>query len=441
MNDIKRNRFKYLHNILNILNRTRSLPLYNNAFYLMLNTAFTAVLGFVFWNIMARSFSHVEVGIGTVLISATGLIGAFSNFGMGVGLMRFVPEVGRDAPRLNNSAFTMTASIAAVSALIYLSGINTWAPALLFIKENIWLLLLFILFTVTTAIYLLADQSLVAGRAARYVFWKNAFASILKIPLPVLLFSSMKGYGIFTGTGVAMLLAVMLTLFVFIPRVYEGFFPKPVLAKDILSKVLPYSFSNYLANLLNQTPNYIYPLIVINVLGPKYSAYFYMAWIISMVLTIIPSSFAQSLFAEGAHNPHSLGHNGWRALLLSLFLTAPAVITLSLLGQWILHFFGHLYAENGIGVLRYLVLAMIPFCVNSFFMTINQVKKQISLILLQTGFLAVVSLGLGYWLLLRIGLNGLGMAYALAQLILACIVVWPLWKELKKGNLEATIEK
>ena len=419
-------------NIMLFLIKAKNSSLYNNAFYLMLNTAFTAILGFAFWNIMARTFTHAEVGIGTVLISASGLIGTFANFGMGVGLMRFVPDVGQDATRLNNSAFTLTASIAGICALIYLIGINSWAPALLFVRQNILLLLFFILFTTITAIYLLTDQSLIAGRAAKYVFWKNTLTSFLKLPLPVLLFSFLKGYGIFAGTGVAMMLAVGLTWFMFMPKVYRGYLPRPVLARDLLSKMLPYSFSNYLANLLNQTPTYIYPLMVINVLGPEYSAYFYMAWIMAMVLTIIPSSFAQSLFAEGAHNPSSLGHNGRRALLLSLLLTIPAVITLSLLGQWILHFFGHAYAENGIGVFHYLVLAMIPLCINSFYMTINQVKKQITLILLQTGFLAIVSLGLGYWLLIRMGLNGLGMAYTSAQFSLACIIVWPLWKELKE---------
>lgn len=383
---------------------------------------------------MAHSFTHAEVGIGTVLISASGLIATFANFGMGVGLMRFVPEVGKDASRLNNSASTLTALAACVCALIYLIGIERWAPALLFIRENVWLLSFFILFTTTAAIYYLTDQSLIAVRASKYVFWKNTFMSLLKLPLPVLLFSSLKGYGIFAGTGAAMLVAVILTWFLFMPRVYQGYFPNFVLAKDLIWRILPYSFSNYLANLLNVTPNYIYPLMVLNVLGPEKSAYFYMAWIIAMVLTIIPSSLAQSLFAEGSHNPHRLGKDGRLALVFSLLLSFPAVIALIMLGSWILHFFGHSYAENGTGVLRYLVLAMMPLCINSFYITINRVKKQIALILLQTGFVAVVSLGLGYWLLTRMGLDGLGLGYASAQFILASIVVWPLWKELKEKH-------
>jgi len=40
--------------------------------------------------------------------------------------------------------------------------------------------------------------------------------------------------------------------------------------------------------------------------------------------------------------------------------------------------------------------------------------------------LAVVSLGLGYWLLGRVGLNGIGMAYALAHLVMAAAAAWPL---------------
>ncbi len=72
-------------------------------------------------------------------------------------------------------------------------------------------------------------------------------------------------------------------------------------------------------------------------------AYFTMAWMIAMVLTVIPGSLSQSLFAEGSHNPARLkGGGGRRALLIALLLTLPAVGALSLMGEWLLHFLARL---------------------------------------------------------------------------------------------------
>jgi O-antigen/teichoic acid export membrane protein len=410
------------------------VSLYNNAFYLMMNTAASSVLGFIFWNIMTRFFSQAEVGIGTVLLSASGLIASLANLGLGVGLIRYLSEVGEDQCRLNNSVFTFIAMLTGIGSLAYLVAIPRLAPALNFIRESMPLMIVFLILTVISAIFAVADQSLIAGRAAKFVFWKTVIFSALKLPLPVVVFAALGGFGIFAGTGVSMLVALLVTWFIFMPRVFKNYCPGPSFSKELLSRILPFSFSNYLAGLLSTAAVYVFPLIILDVLGPAQSAFFYMAWMIAAVLNIIPTSFTQSLFAEGSHEPGKLGSHGRKALALSLLLSVPAVIVMLVLGRWILHFFGAAYAENGIGIFRYLVLSTIPACLNSFYCTVNQIKKRVGLIILMSGFVTVVSLGLGYWLLIMDGLSGLGLAYAVAQGILALIIAWPLWNELRPGQ-------
>jgi O-antigen/teichoic acid export membrane protein len=417
--------------LLDLYDKAKCSSLYNNAFYLMLNTACTSVLGFVFWYIMARYFSSLDVGIGSALNSASGLISSFAGLGLGIGLVRFVPELKEGAVRLLNSAFTLAGVAAITGALIYLSGVKHWAPALIFLCKNYWLAGFFVLFTMSLVLSGLIDQSFIAVRTSSYVFWKNLMASLIKLPLPVLVFASLKGFGIFTGVGIALLIAIAVALYLFLPQAYSGYFPRPAWDRDMLKQVLPFSFTNYLSGLLNNIPTYIYPLMILNVMGPEQNAYFYMAWMIAIVLRIIPGSLAQSLFAEGAHNPGSLGGgDGRRALFMAFILTIPTAGVVALLGGWVLHFFGHAYAQNGTGVLRILVLSIIPFCINSFFITVNQVKKRVPLIIGQSAYLAVISIGLGYWLLCKNGIEGIGIAYVIAQLSWAVIVFWPLWKEL-----------
>ena len=426
------------HYIFNLFYKAKCSSLYNNAFYLMLNTICTSVLSFVFWYIMARYFSSSDVGIGSALYSASGLVVSFAGLGLGIGLVRFVPEIKDSVVRLINSAFTLNGFAAIVGSLIYLVGVNHWAPALSFLCQNYWSASFFVLFTVSTSLSNILNQSFIAARTCNYVLWKNLLASLLKLPLPVLVFASLGGYGIFIGVGLASLVTVVVAIFFFLPKAYNGYSPRLAWDGEMLKQVLPFSFTNYLSGLLYNVPTFIYPLMILNVIGPEQNAYFYMAWMIAIVLRVIPDSLAQSLFAEGSHNPGRLGEgDGRRALLLAVLLTIPVAGVIALLGGWILHFFGPDYAQNGTGVLQILVLSMIPLCVNSFFMTVNQVKKRAPLIIGQSAFIAIISIGLEYWLLCKIGIKGIGIAYLIAQLSWAAIVLLPLWKELNGKEIKA----
>ncbi|NPV91327.1 MAG: lipopolysaccharide biosynthesis protein [Firmicutes bacterium] len=428
------------HLILDLCFRWINKPLYNNAIYLMLNNIITCLLGFAFWNIMARFYTPSQVGIGASLIAASSLIGILAELGLRIGLIRFIPESRENAGLLINAVFTIAGLSSMVGGVIYLVGIKIWSPALSFIQEDIWLLLLFLIFTMMNSLSGLTDSSLIAGRASRYVLFKNTLVSILKIPLPIFIFTHLKGFGIFAGNGISIAVAVLIAWLLYLSKVYKGYLPKPVIAKSILKKVLPYSFANYMANMLNLSPQFIYPLMVLNVLGPENSAYFYIAWMMTMVLVVIPNGVSQSLLAEGSYNPHKMGRDGCSVLYLSLALSVPAVAAMTVMASWLLHFFGPGYAEYGTPVFQFLALAIIPQCINTLYITVNQIRKQVFLIIAQTGFLAIVAIGVGYWWFGRVGLPGLGMAYLLAHSVLALIVIRPLLKVLKEKSRVTVLE-
>lgn len=431
-NHVQEARLNGTRRLLDIFNKSRSSSLYNNAFYLMINNITTSLLGFIFWNIMARLFPPAQVGIGSSLVAASSLLGILTGLGLRIGLIRFVPETKEKVAVLVNTSFSLVVISSLTGALIYLAGVKIWSPALSFVRDDIVQLLLFLFFTAATTLSGITDGSLIAGRVSKYVFWKNTLISIIKLPLPMFVFTSLGGFGIFAGTGASVVAGLIVSWLLFLPRVYKGYFPRPVLEIAMMRRVLPYSFANYMANLLNLSPQFIYPLMVLNVLGPENSAYFYIAWMMTMVLAVIPNGVAQSLFAEGSHDPTRLGTDGRRILLVAMAVSVPAAGSMMLLCGWMLHFFGPGYAEHGTTVVRYLAFAIIPQCVNALFITVNQVRKQIKLIIAQTGYLAIVALGIGYYFLKIYGLPGVGMAYALAHLSLALVVVWPLIKDLKE---------
>jgi hypothetical protein len=129
--------------------------------------------------------------------------------GLGIGLVRFIPDLREGANRLVNSALTLAGVVAIVGSLIYLAGVQQWAPTLSFLCNNFWLASGFVLFTFSTVLYGLVDQSFIAARTSSYVFWKNLIAGLLKLPLPVLVFASLKGFGIFAGFGTSNLIAIV----------------------------------------------------------------------------------------------------------------------------------------------------------------------------------------------------------------------------------------
>ncbi|OPY62851.1 MAG: Polysaccharide biosynthesis protein [Pelotomaculum sp. PtaU1.Bin065] len=427
---IKRNIKEYFY-----LKNVHGSSLYNNAFYLVLNSLTTSFWGFVFWNLMARYFTPAEVGIGSGLVSASGLVAMLASLGLGIGMIRFLPQAGEKSGALINSGFTLAGIIAVLGSIVYLSGMAHWSPALVFVRESFWMSFLFVLFSVATILALLVERVLTAGRSANYVFWQNTFICLVKLPLPIFVFAHLQGYGIFTSNGAATLAGVALSWLRFLPAVYRGYFPKPLLDGKMMKQVLPYSFANYIGNLFNNILGFIYPLMVLNTLGSEENAYFYIAWMMVQVLTFIPAGAAQSLFAEGSHNQKRLGRDGRRVLAVTLLLSLPAVGVMIWLGGWLLHFFGPGYSEHGTGVMRYLALAVIPQSVNILFITVNQVKKRVHLIIMQTWALSALALGLGYWLLSRIGLSGIGAGYALANFLIAAVVVGPLLKVLRQKQI------
>ena len=267
--------------------------LYGNAFYLILNSVATSLLGFVFWNLVTRSFSPVEVGIGSSLISVSVLLGFLADLGLGIGLVRFVPQEGAKANRLVNVVFTIVGTIAVVLALLYLMGIGHWSPMLRFIRQDYHLLVWFIVFTLGTALSLVTDQALLASRSARFVFWKNFVVCLLKLPLPVLVFRSYDGYGVFAGTGVATWVGIMLSWSCFLPQSTRLLSLADFGGPEV--KDAAFFRRQLLSGLLNRTPALIYLGVVLNVCGAEQSVAFYIAWMLAMVLTVIPAGIAQSL--------------------------------------------------------------------------------------------------------------------------------------------------
>jgi O-antigen/teichoic acid export membrane protein len=310
-----------------------------------------------------------------------------------------------------------------VLALIFLGGINLWSPALLFIKQNPIYFTVFLLFVLASTVSGLTWETFIAERRAGFVLAGGLIFNLLRLPLVILLAAFFHSFGIFASLTIAVGVALLLSVFFFLPRAQPGYRPFFAVNKKVLNETLHFSFANYLAILFWTAPGLVLPIMVVNLLGAELNAYFYIAWAIGGVLSVIPIAASTSLFAEGSYEQERLGINIWRSLKMILLLLFPAVVLVLAFADKLLLLFGTAYSENATTLVRILAIGSLPLAVNIVYLAIKRVEKKLKVIVSLTAFVAVVTLGLTYLLLPHMGINGAGIAWLTSQLVIALVII------------------
>jgi O-antigen/teichoic acid export membrane protein len=410
------------------LKKIISTPLYRNALYLMSDTAATSLLGFFFWMAVARFYSETEVGLGSAAISAVNLLSILSAVGLSFSIIRFLSKSAR--PRgLINSSFVLSGLISLAAAAVFLAGVDFWSPALSFVRHNVIFCLAFVIVTILTTLSNLIDSVFVAKRSAGFVLSKNAVFAGLKILLVIVLAFFFRTFGVFASWGIALGVACLISLFLFLPRVEAGYKPVPVLDMGQFRGTWRYSASNYLASLLGKAPNVVLPLMVVNLLGTQSNAYFYIAWMIASFLFTIPGSISRSLFAEGSHSGENLGEQVASSIKFNFLLLVPAVIVMLVIARWILLLFGPGYSTNGLTLLWLLILASLPRGLNNVYIGLLRVQDRLTELLLIRGFITIATLVLSFFFMKSYGMMAVGYVWLGVQLAVAIAVAFRLSRQ------------
>ena len=390
-------------------------PLFKNAYFLMFSSLTSAGSGFFFWLIAARFYSAADIGLASAIISAMGLISMLSLLGFDISLVRFLPE-REDKQELINSCFTISFIFSLALALIFIAGINIWSPSLSIIRENKVLFLLFVAFTAIAPLKALQSQGIFVGfRKAEYSFIQTivTFARIGIVPF----LTAFGALGIYASYGLTPILAFLLGFFL-ISRVCK-YRPFPSVKREVINDLFHFSSGNYIARIFEGLPGLILPIMVVNMLGAEANAYFFIAWAISGLLLVIPGATSTSLLAEGSYDAEKIRFNLIRSVKFIFLLLAPAIAFIFLFGDYLLSIFGRQYAENSFDVLRILALASVPFSVNVLYASIKRIKKEIKPLMQVYGSIAILTLVGSYFLMQSKGIIGVGIAWVLANGLVA----------------------
>ena len=412
----------------------RNDSLYRNSIYLMSSTAVMTIIGFFFWIISARFYTSEQVGIGTTLISIITLVSGFSFLGLGTGLIRYLPTSNRKDKKIN-TAFTLVMIMSLVVSLIYLTFMKTFSPKLLFVKENVFFAILFVVFALFTSLNNLSESVFVAYRSSKFILIKNTAFSITKLILPIFLIA-LGGYGIFLSQGIAIIIAFAISTTILI-LVFK-YKPKLIIDFDVVKKMTRLSLGNYFAGLIVIAPTTIIPILITNILGAKFSAYFYMDMMIANVLYIIPTSTTTSLFAEGSYNEKELRMHLKKAIKIISIIIIPAILITFFFGDFFLLVFGREYSTEGFVLLRYLAASGIFITINAIGVTIINIKHKIGLLILICFINAAIILSISIILLRTnyFGVVGVGIGWLTGQGITSLIYLG-LFKKLLKSQFKS----
>jgi O-antigen/teichoic acid export membrane protein len=227
-----------------------------------------------------------------------------------------------------------------------------------------------------------------------------------------------------TAYSGALLLAALVGVLILLPRYLPGYRPAwKGLPLRSVSPMLRFSLANYLNGFLWSAPTYLFPIVVINILGEQAAADFYIAWLLTNTMTMFSTSLAISLFAEGSNASHQLFDNAKRSLWSGLLVTGLCVVGLFILARPILLMFGEEYSTEAVGLVRVLCLAVFLDVIPTNYMAIARVKKWMGSVIGIAAVRAVLALVAGVWLTTLYGPIGLGIAWVGAQIVAAGMAV------------------
>ncbi|MFI7350520.1 lipopolysaccharide biosynthesis protein [Streptomyces sp. NPDC049936] len=393
--------------------------LFKNAYFLMLSTGVSAVLGLGFWLVAARYYSEEAVGQGSAAIAAMRLLASITATTMIGAVVRFVPRAGRATGPLVWRAYAASSVVVAVAAVVFLLTLDLWGASYAPLGTAA-MGTLFVLACVAWALLTLQDGVLTGLRKAEWVPAGNAVFSVGKLILLAVFAASLPVLGIFVSWAVAIAFStVPLGWLIFrrlIPRQAEADRdvepPKTremgrFLAGDSLGAL----FSLAMINLL--------PVMVAVNFSAAQNGYFYVAYTVGGTMEFMAINMASSLTAHASHDPRRLADGIRGALRRMTVLLVPVVLFLVVFAPQILAPFDEDYAEHGSTVLRLLALGALPRIVVELYIGVLRVQGRTGVLAAVQGAMCVLVLGSAAMLFTPAGISGAGWAVLVSMTVVA----------------------
>lgn len=411
-----------IHKAINLIQKDK---LFANSFWLMLNTVVLTALGFFFWTVIARFYPPTEVGLATTLISAMNLIITIAGLGLGVALVRFLPS-SKDPNKSINTTVVVSALVSVAISALFVILIGIFSPKLAFVQQNFFYGLFFIFSVVISLLFTILDNIFLSYNVSYFTVLKSTIFSVIKIILPPFLIA-FGVIGIFGSWVLGTVIALIAAIYILVSRkLYQ---PKLEIHENLLYEILPFSFGNYLANLVRLLPSMVFPLFITELLSPESTAYYYTAFMVAGLLNIIPNATSSAVLAEGSKNPEGYKEAERKAIAITFALLLPSAIVMFILADFIMLLLGKAYSDNAAGLLRIFCLASFLVAINFFYGTKLNIEKRVGAIIIRNVIIVFVTFASWYFFFLDMGLNGIGWAWTAGMAATVPMYIWDRFKK------------
>ncbi|MET7292332.1 lipopolysaccharide biosynthesis protein [Streptomyces griseoloalbus] len=406
--------------------RSNSDSLFKNAYFLMLSTGVSAVLGLGFWLVAARYYSEDAVGQGSAAIAAMRLLASITATTMIGAVVRFVPRAGRETGRLVWGVYGASSLVVALAAGVFLLTLDQWGSS----YEPLGTPLvgaLFVAACVAWALLTLQDGVLTGLRKAEWVPAGNAVFSIGKLALLAVFASALPVLGIFVSWAVAIAFSTIPLGWL----IFRRLIPRQAAADRDAEPPAMRTMGRFLAG---DSLGALFSLAMINLLpvmvAVRFSAaengYFYVAYTVGGTMEFMAINMASSLTAHASHDPRQLADGVRGALRRMTLLLVPVVAVLVIFAPQILTPFSPDYAEHGSTVLRLLALGALPRVVVELYIGVLRVQGRTGVLAALQGAMCALVLGSAGVLFTPAGIAGAGWAVLISMTLIAVVSVFGL---------------
>jgi O-antigen/teichoic acid export membrane protein len=405
-----------------------STALLKSAYSLALNVVLTSALGLGFWVVAARIFPSATVGRDAALVAAMTTLSAICQLNLGTAIPRFLPIVRHRPERVVWISYLLTGVVSVLGATAFVLVAPAASHSYRFLSARPALGLLFVASVVVWGVFALEDAVLTATRRAVWVPLENAIFGVLKIAaLPVMLTMASATPVFIAWNAPVVALVIPVNLFIFLRVLRKPIAPAGGLTpveRFGLRGLLRFLATDYAASIFMQTSTGLLPVLVVALLGGRSGAYFYMPFSLIVAFDTLFFLVMQPLTVEGALAEarvpelarEIVRHFGWLLIVGIILLAAGA--------SQILALYGPAYARHGAPLLRWIALASLFRAITGMYMAICRVEGRASRILATQAATFVLVVVLVAALAPSHGVAGVGVAWLVANAVVAGGTVW-----------------
>ena len=395
------------------------VPLYRNAYALMLNTAVNSLLGLGYWVLAARTYPDAAVGRGNALVSLMMLLSLVAQLNFSQALIRFLPRGGTGSRRLVLAAYGVAAplsAIAAGAAVAYCHfALGPNDPLHVSLAFGVW----FVVSTVCWSVFNLQDSALTGLRSAMWVPLENGLYGIVKLALLVVIAGTAIGDGVFTSWTLPVLaMLVPLNMLIFLrilPRhARETAATQQIPSRRVLARFMA---GDYTGQIFTQASTSLLPVLVVQLLGPEQGAYILPAQTIFAALNLLSLGITSSLVVEAARDESQAQVYAMAVLRRIGATVIPAALLIAVAAPWLLELFGPQYRAAATLLLQLLMLSSVPRVIILLYSTLCRLQNRTGRLALLQFLQAVILVGGTVALVGPLGLVAVGWSALAAQIV------------------------